>query len=181
MKFPQKCVVDTNIPIVANLIRHPDPDSDVDDDLILNCIDAIEHIRKNKALVLDDNDVIFNQYSENISRHIQNRFGNLGSGDHFYIWVRDNRFSFPREDRVTVTKKDDSYVEFPSSEEFKNFDPSDKIFIAVANKHKDKPTVLQGTDSKWWGYKEIFEAIGINILFLCPEYVERKYYKKVKE
>ena len=131
MKPPEKYVVDTNIPIVANLIRHPDPNSDIDDNSILNCIDAIEYVRKNNALVLDDNDEIFNQYHDNFSKHIQNRYGNLGSGDHFYLWVRDYRFSFPREDRVTVTKKGDSYIEFPSNKELENFDLSDRVFIGT--------------------------------------------------
>jgi len=180
MKFPKKCVVDTNIPIVANMARHPDPNSEVDDNSILKCLDAIEHVRTNNTLVLDNDDVIFSQYHKNFSEQIQGRYGNLGAGDYFYLWVRDNRYNFPEEDRVAVLKIGDSYAEFPQNEELKGFDPSDKIFIAVANKHKDKPPILQGTDSKWWGYKEIFESIGMQIIFLCSEYVEMKYNKKMK-
>jgi hypothetical protein len=31
MKLPAKCVVDTNVPVVANLERRPDPETDIDD------------------------------------------------------------------------------------------------------------------------------------------------------
>ena len=164
MKFPRKLLVDTNVPIVSNMIKYPGANSDIDDKSILNCIEAIEYVRENNALVLDSDDVIFNQYSERFSKDIQNRYGNLGAGDYFFLWVRDSRFSFPKEDRVAVSKIGDSYAEFPQNEELKNFDLSDRIFVAVANKHKDKPPILQGTDSKWWGYKEIFETIGIKII-----------------
>jgi len=181
MKFPNKCIVDTNIPIIANQIEHPDfdLDSDINDEIILECINAIEFVRSNNALVLDNDDEIFNQYRSYFSKHLQSRYGNYGAGDYFYLWVRDNRFNFSEEDRVSVTKINDTYVEYPSNEELNNFDISDKVFIAVANKHKDKPSVLQGTDSKWWGFKEILKAIDINIFFLCPEYVEKKYIKKM--
>ena len=158
MKFPKKCVVDTNVPVVSNLAKHPDPKSDINEDSILKCIEAIESVKNNNALVLDSDDIIFNQYRKNFDN---NRYGNFGVGDYFYLWVRDNLYSFPAEDRVIVTKNGDTFNEFPKNEELKNFDPSDKIFIAVANKHKNKPPVLQGVDSKWWGYKDILESIGI--------------------
>jgi hypothetical protein len=181
MKLPKKCIVDTNVPLTSNLIKYPDPNSDIDNGSILKCIDAIEQVKEGNALVLDSEDEIFDQYRQSFSKHIQDRYGNLGSGDYFYLWVRDYRFSFPKEDMVKVVKSGDSYVEFPQNKELQNFDPSDRIFIAIANKHKDRPPVLQGTDSKWWGYREIFEAIGIKIIFLCPEYVERIYNRKQKD
>ncbi|MHC6204081.1 hypothetical protein ACYULU_12915 [Breznakiellaceae bacterium SP9] len=180
MKLPAKCIVDTNVPIVANLVRHPDPASNVDLDLILACINAVEHVKEKNALVLDSEDIIFNQYRDNLSKTAAESFGNFGSGDAFYLWVRDNRFGFPKQDRVVVTKTADSYVEFPDSDTLKDFDPADKIFIAVSNKHKNKPPILQGTDSKWWGYKDQFEALGIKIIFLCPEYVKKIYERKME-
>jgi hypothetical protein len=179
LKLPSKCLVDTNVPITANLVKHPDQKSDIDDQSILECISAIRDMQKMNTLVLDDADIIFSQYRNNLAKSAKESYGNYGAGDAFYIWVRDNRFNFPVEDRVSVTKKDDSYVEFPASEGLEGFDPSDKIFIAVANAHKDKPPIVQGTDSKWWGYKDILETVGIKIIFLCPEYVEQKYKQKM--
>lgn len=179
MRFSKKCIVDTNVPIVANQVKHPVPDSDIDYHSILKCIEAIQYVKENSALVLDSNNEIFIQYNSNFSKNIQNRYGNLGAGDYFYLWVRDNRYSFPEENLVPVSKIGDSYVEFPHNDELKKFDVSDKVFIAVANKHEDKPPVLQGTDCKWWGYKEILERIGIKIIFLCPEYVEKIYLRKM--
>ncbi|GHV91650.1 hypothetical protein AGMMS50268_21530 [Spirochaetia bacterium] len=180
MKLPSKCIIDANVPIVANLIKHPDPSSDIDLNLTLECIKAVEHVKEKNALVLDSEDIIFNQYRDNLSKTAGESFGDLGSGDAFYLWVRDNRFSFSEQDRVVVTKTDDSYDEFPKTDTLKGFDPADKIFIAVSNKHKKKPPILQGTDSKWWGYKDQLEALGIKVIFLCPEYVKKIYERKME-
>ena len=45
MKLPKKCVVDTNVPIVANLAIQPDPGSDVPDACVKACVEAVEHVR----------------------------------------------------------------------------------------------------------------------------------------
>ena len=105
--------------------------------------------------------------------------GQPGVGDRFMKWVHDNRWSLPDSQRVNITKNSDSYNEFPEHKELVNFDLSDRKFVAAANAHPDKPPILQATDSKWWGWKDALRDVGINVHFLCSEYIEAKYGKKM--
>ena len=63
----------------------------------------------------------------------------------------------------------------------KDFDLSDRKFIALANMHVEKPPIVEGTDGKWWGYVEAFGRYGITIQFLDEEYAQMMYRKKVVE
>jgi hypothetical protein len=173
MSLPRKCLVDTNVPINANLFTNLDPDSDVPDECVLACVEAIDHVVKQGGLVLDSNDEIFTEYRSNLSLS-----GQPGVGDRFIKWVHDNRWKFPDIDRVTITKNGDSYDEFPDHDGLIQFDNSDRKFIAVANAHHAKPPVLQATDSKWWGWKDTLQEVGITVRFLCSDYVESKYQEK---
>ena len=171
--LPKKCLVDTNVPKVANLATQPDPESDVPDKCILACIKAVEHVIQKKGLVIDAGDEIFDEYRQQLSMR-----GQPGVGDGFMKWVHDNRWKFPDVDRVTITRNGDSYEEFPDHDGLIQFDNSDRKFIAVANAHPAKPPVLQATDSKWWGWKDALKEVGITVRFLCSDYVESKYREK---
>jgi len=173
MSLPKKCLVDTNVPINANLATNPDPGSDVPDECVLACVEAIDHVIKKGGLVLDSNDEIFTEYRSNLSLS-----GQPGVGDGFMKWVHDNRWQFPDVDRVTITKNGNSYDEFPEHDGLTQFDNSDRKFIAAANAHPAKPPVLQATDSKWWGWKDALQEVGITVRFLCSDYVESKYQEK---
>jgi len=41
MILPKKCIVDANVPRTANLAIRPDPNSNVPDECILACIEAV--------------------------------------------------------------------------------------------------------------------------------------------
>lgn len=174
MSLPKKCLVDTNVPKTANLAIQPDPDSDVPDICVRACIEAVRHVIKNRGLVIDAGDEIFDEY-----RHQLSMKGQPGMGDLFMKWVHDNRWGLPEVDRVTITKNGDSYDQFPSHKGLESFDRSDRKFVAVANGHSKKPPILQATDSKWWGWKESLAKVGITVFFLCPEYAEAKYAEKM--
>ena len=60
----------------------------------------------------------------------------------------------------------------------KNFDLSDRKFVAVANAHQEKPPILEGTDSKWWGWKDALAEVGIKVVFLDEAYILQKYNQK---
>jgi len=171
--FPEKCLIDTNVPITANLSLAPQDISDELTGCVLVCVEAIEHVVKNGGLVLDAGEEIFTEYRNNLSMS-----GQPGVGDRFMKWVHDNRWSFPDADRVTITKNGVSYSEFPGHNDLTNFDNSDRKFIAVSNAHPGKPPILQATDSKWWRWKEALAETGITVDFLCPDYVEAKYAEK---
>lgn len=175
MNLPKKCVVDTNVPKIANLSTKPDSDSDAPDECILSCIKAIDHVIKNQALVIDNGDEIFTEYRRQLSMK-----GQPGMGDKFMKWVNDHRWTLPDSNRVTLTKTNDSYDQFPSDSRLADFDPSDRKFVAVVNGHSGKPPILQATDSKWWGFRTILSELGITVYFLCPEYVQKKFEEKIE-
>jgi hypothetical protein len=169
----KKCVVDTNVPKTANLATNP---ANIPDELtycVLACIEAVDYVISKGGLVMDSGDEIFREY-----RHQLSLKGQPGVGDRFIKWVHDNRWNFPYEDRVVINKNGDSYDEFPSHEGLCKFDKSDRKFVAVANAHSAKPTILQAADSKWWGWNAALKDVGITVQFLCPEYVEAKYKEK---
>lgn len=175
MSLPKICVVDTNVPKTANLATQPDPNSDVSDACVLACVEAVEHVIKKRGLIIDAADEIFDEYRQQLSIK-----GQPGVGDRFMKWVHDNRWSLPVAQRVHITQNGDSYDAFPTHDDLSDFDRSDQKFVAVANAHKNKPPILQATDSNWWGWKDALADVGIVVQFLCPEYVEAKYAKKMR-
>lgn len=174
MNLPKKCVVDTNVPKTANLAQAPDKIPLELIGCVLACIEAVEHVIQNRGLVIDNGDEIFDEYRQKLSMQ-----GQPGVGDRFMKWVHDHRWGLPDSDRITITRNGDSYDQFPDHEGLDNFDLSDQKFVAVAYAHKEKPPILQATDSKWWGWKDALAKVAITVHFLCPEYVKTKYEKKM--
>lgn len=172
--LPKKCLVDTNVPITANLATKSDSLSDVPDRCINECVTAIRHVIKKGGLVLDDGGEIFGEYIANLYLK-----GQPGVGDAFAKWVNDNQWNTRKVDRVSITGNNYSYDEFPEHDGLTKFHHSDRKFIAVANAHPEKPPVFQATDSKWWEWKDALAEVGITVLFLCPEYVKAKYMEKI--
>lgn len=171
--LPKKCIVDTNVPKTANLSIAPATIPDELVDCVSCCIQIIEHVVKNGGLVLDADDEIFDDYRKQLSLR-----GQPGIGDLFVKWVHDHHWKFPEQDRVSITKRADTYVEFPQHHGWKEFDPSDLKFVAVANAHEQKPPIQQATDSKWWGWKEALAEVGITVTFLCEAYIVVKCHDK---
>lgn len=174
MSLPDKCLVDTNVPKTANLAIQPDPNSDMPGECVLSCIKAVEHVIQKRGLIIDSGDEIFDEYRGQL-----NMRGQPGVGDHFMKWVHDYRWRLPDSQRVVISKNHDSYNEFPEHEGLVNFDISDRKFVAAANAHPETPPILQAADSKWWGWKDALEEVGITAYFLCTEYIEAKYGKKM--
>ncbi len=175
MNLPDICVVDTNVPKVANLAIAPDPNSDVDEGCILACVNAIEHVMKHR-LVVDEGDEIFMEYLRELPMK-----GRGGIGFHFMKWVNDHRWSGTAIQQAAIHKEGNSYREFPENSGLENFDLSDRKFVAVANAHQDKPPILQAVDSKWVGWEKSLAEAGIQVCFLCPKYIKAKYKKKMQK
>lgn len=172
-KWPLKMVVDTNVPKTANMSISPENIPHELAKCVDSCVDAILCVTKRGGLVIDSNDLIFHEYRQNLRMS-----GQPGVGDMFMKWVHDNRFKFPDEDRVPITEDSTTYREFPTHEGLNDFDPADRKFVSVANAHPNKPPILQATDSKWWGWKNALKEVGLNVDFLCPDYVKNKYEEK---
>lgn len=176
MSLPPKCIVDTNVPINANLAI---ASGEIPDDMascVQSCVNAIEHVMKKGEFVIDSSNEIYNEYLHKLCLS-----GQKGVGNAFMKWVHDNRWKLPESDRVDISKDGDSYKEFPDHEGLAHFDISDRKFVSVANAHPEKPPILQSTDCKWWGWKDALNEVGITVHFLCPEYVKTKYKEKIGE
>ncbi|CAI2512584.1 Uncharacterised protein [Serratia fonticola] len=175
-KKPLKYIIDTNVPKTANLAIIPDKLTTENIKCVKGCVELIERIVNNSksGLVLDTNNEIFDEYRAQL-----NMGGNPGMGDMFMKWLHDNRWSFPDQDRVKISKSGDSYEEFPTHDDLTNFDISDRKFVAVSNAHPSKPCIYEATDSKWWGWKEALNEVGINVIFIDDDYIKEIYTRKM--
>ena len=175
----KKFVVDTNVPYVANYaVDSDDKPSDLPNSCVLKCVEKIEYLMHNKdSIVIDNNYEILTEYRKKLSS------GNpSGLGAEFYKWISSIVWTLPDANRVVIAKIENEkyYKEFPHHADLKNFDRSDRKFIAVANKHPENPEILQATDSKWWGARVALCEVGIKVRFLCEDYIKEKYTKKIK-
>jgi hypothetical protein len=178
MSFPELCVVDTNVPIVANCAFTPEVGSDVPCECVLACVEAIKYVTtpNRNALVIDNGDEIFGEYRKHLSLR-----GKPGVGDKFLKWVHDNRWSLPEANRVAIKRKGDTFEEFPDDDGLKGFDKSDKKFVAVACAHPQKPPIWEAVDSDFYQYKSVLKALGVTVLFVsedCEKYAGKKHAKK---
>ena len=174
MNLPQICLVDTNVPKTANSANDPARIPDELIECVQACVAAIDHVIHKGQLVLDAGNEIFDEYRQQLCMS-----GQPGIGDAFMKWVHDTQWGSREENRVVITKNGDSYDEFPDHVGLQEFDRSDRKFVAVANAHIKKPPILQATDSKWWGWNEALEAVGIIVIFLCPDYIRVKFEEKI--
>lgn len=162
VKSTASCLVDTNVPKIAN--QHLDIKAIPDNMLecVLACVERIQAIIDGKMrLVLDEGGDIFDEYRRQLSIS-----GQPGIGDKFMKWIHDNQWASC--DRVNVTKTSTGYAEFPQTDMLRKFDKSDMKFVATANAHPDKPLISVALDRGWWRHKSALKSNGIQIDFLCP-------------
>jgi hypothetical protein len=161
-------IVDTNVPIVAN--GHS---AQASEELVEKCIDALMQITREGGLVLDDNGLIFEEYSRNL-----NFSGQPGTGDAFMKWVHDNQWNPEFCERRSITPLfNDSrgFEEFPTAPALAQFDASDQKFVAVANASEPKHPILEAVDFKWWGWKDALAQEGIIVVFLDEDAAQAGY------
>jgi hypothetical protein len=168
MKLPRWCLVDTNIPALANGTSDEEL-FDISDD----CIDILMSLKKQGGLVLDEGDRIFDEYRANLRLS-----GQPGVGDQFMKWVHDHRWNEQHCRRIPITCTDESnqiFEEFPEHPQLVEFDVSDRKFVAVANADSTNPPIMQAVGYKWWGWKSALKEVGIEVMFLDPALAKRKY------
>ena len=66
------------------------------------------------------------------------------------------------------------FEEFPDSARLSSFDRSDRKFVAVALASGSSPKVLNAADTDWWDHRQALEENGVDVVFLCPELMERE-------
>jgi hypothetical protein len=121
-------------------------------------------------LVLDrgaegERSAILDEYRRNL------RAAGDGLGDRFLKWLTDRIGDARNCVLVPITKKGDTYAEFPDDRRLAKFDPADHKWIATACAHRDlhgaAPEIAQAADAKWAEYVHVFEAHGLSIDFIC--------------
>ena len=170
MRTPRHCLLDTNVPVLANGTDNVELTTVADE-----CIDVVMDIVRRGGLVLDAGDRIFDEYRANLSLA-----GQPGVGDLFMKWVHENRWNDTQCCRVAVTCTDEAnqtFAEFPTSGGLAEFDRSDRKFVAVANAHPKKPPIVEAVDYKWWGWKGVLAEAGVSVLFVDDAAAEAGYAK----
>lgn len=155
-------VVDTNVPVVAN-----GRSEQASPECVKDCAVRLRQLTGKGKLVLDDGWLILREYMDNLRSS-----GQPGSGDAFLKWVLSNYRNPKFCELVKITPKNSSktdFEEFPTDPKLKNFDVTDKKFVAVAFAHPDKPPILQAVDTGWWEMKEPLGAAGVTIDFICEK------------
>lgn len=149
-------VVDTNVLVVANG-GHEGASSSCQ----LASIEALKGILSNGRIVVDCGGEISGEY-----RRYCNPSGQPKIGDMFYREVVLNYSQ--KLLRVDLVKNaDGSFVDFPVDPLLRNFDPSDRKFVAASV--KSGAPVMNSTDSDWLIHKEELKNNGISIEFVCGE------------
>lgn len=116
-------------------------------------------------VVIDDDQFILDEYRKHCSFS-----GQPGLGDAFFKWLW-NRQADPRYCRQVHITPDPTreFVEFPADQRLRNFDRSDRKFVAVALAAGDSPPVFNASDTDWWHAREVLGEHGVTVRFLCRE------------
>lgn len=161
-------VIDTNVLLVANgshAAASPACQAE--------CVKRLLDQQQTGVTVIDDGYRILSEYQKRTSPNQPK-----GVGDAFLKWLLQNQSNAARVHRVTITETAlDMYAEFPHAA-LRQFDASDRKFVAAASAHPDKPPIWQAADSKWLGWWQALGAHGVKVEFLCPEDIRAVYRKK---
>jgi len=170
----EPCVVDTNVAVAA------DRRATAGSGCVRACIAALREIIDGKrTIVIDDGGEIVREYRNNLYTQ-----GQPGIGAAFLKWIWDFEHNSKHCDRVKITRKQDpadDFEEFPSHDGLKQFDLADRKFVAVSAKHPARPTILEATDTKWWGWKDALAECGIRVHFLCEAEIAERYKQKFEK
>lgn len=162
------CVIDTNVLLAAN----KDAAEQVSPECAARCGQALNEIRKSGHVLVDDLGRMVAEYRKKTLR----KNGQREAGDLFLLWLLQNLWVAEKCTRISLTPKPgdgENYEEFPDRDGLRDFDRSDRVFVAVANAHHPKARILQACDSDYWEVREELLACGIEVSFLCPDDMER--------
>lgn len=172
-------IVDTNVIVIAN---------DTDDeraDCKDRCQDRLEQIfDQPEKVVIDDRRRILGEYEDNVNPNALKK----GIGDLFVKTLLQNLKNPEICTIVSITPlagNGTDFEEFPDDPALSDFDPDDRKFIAVAVAHESvyqqKATLLQASDSQWYGFRETFLRNGLEVEFICEAYIRYLYERRQKD
>ncbi len=165
-------VIDTNVLLVASQ-RH----ADVSLACVQACTNRLLQVQRSDSVVIDDAFRILGEYQNKLD----SRTGK-GVGEAFLKWLLQNRANPRRVHQVALTETAaDQFAEFPDPALAAQFDPPDRMFVAVAHAHPRKPPVLQATDSKWLLWRDELAKHGVDVEFLCSRDIRAFFARKFPE
>lgn len=154
-----RCVVDTNVPIVANGRPDPEDPRPPTIDCRIACVEFLQALVSDGLILLDSGGEMQVEYR----RHLNPR-GQPGVGDRFYQVILQSaphlveRCDLPR-------RGDGQYADLAQSLIDIAFDPSDRKFAAMAR--REGVPVYNATDSDWVNAAQTLAAEAIEIQHLC--------------
>lgn len=155
----RRCVVDTNVPIVANGRSDPDGASYPSLNCRIAAVEFLLELLSSGKLLVDRAGEIQAEYR----RHLSPR-GQPGVGDRFYCEVLNSAPQFV--ERVDLPRRDDGeYADLPQALIDAGFDPSDRKFAALGR--RENVPVINATDSDWLNHRTMLAEHGIRVRFVC--------------
>ncbi len=168
-----KVIMDTNVAVKA--ATPPGKCKEEELKMQKTCMKFIKNFTDNpeSKLVIDTDYEIIREYRNRVP-------GNTNIGKIFWRWFNAYAGRISSEDIVKLEKDSDgNYLMFPMEQRTKDFDYSDRKFIALAKAHPEHPPIIEAADGKWLGYRDIFEEYGIHIKFLDLDYATMMYKRKI--
>lgn len=154
-----RCVVDTNVAVVANGRHDPADGSPPSIPCRIAAVTFLKTIANEGTVLLDFAGAIQDEYR----RHLNPR-GAPGVGDRFYQIVLHS--SPEKVERVDLPiRPNGEYEDLPQSLVEAGFDPSDRKFAALAR--KEEAPVYNATDSDWIEHAATLVAEAIQVINLC--------------
>jgi len=154
-----RCVVDTNVAIVANGRSNDDGQRTPSIQCRLAAVTLLQKIVKNGTILLDAEHAIQTEYR----RHL-NPSGAPGVGDRFFLVVLQSSPSLV--ERIGLPQRPDGeYEHCPQPLIDAGFDPSDRKFAALAC--KENGPVYNAIDSDWLEHAHTLNTQGIQVVNLC--------------
>ena len=169
-------IVDTNVIVIAN-----DTDDNDRRDCSERCQERLHQILSHgEKVVIDNNWRILGEYEDNVNPNARK-----GVGDLFVKRLLQNLKNPEICTMVHITPSvgnGTDFEEFPDDPALSDFDPDDRKFIAVAlvyeSIHQQKATLLQAADSQWYGFRETLIRNGLEVEFICEEYIRDLYERR---
>jgi hypothetical protein len=152
-------VVDTNVCIVSNHRLGENLQC------VGKCAKELNEIVAKGVLVIDANGGVLKEYKKYLSYS-----GEPGIGDLLFKWLVDNRYNEDRVHQITLKPhpaREGDFAEFPDDPALDGFDRDDRIFVALALSHPQRPAILTAVDSDYWHYEEPLTGCGVSVTHVC--------------
>ena len=161
-----RAIVEENVAIVANdNSRQPPVAPQANERCQLECIRALRTIVKNGIVIIDDAGEILRKYRQNLSGK-----GQPGVGDAFLKHVYDHQYNKRKVQRTALTiDENGEYADFPSDPLLMNFDPSDRLFVALACASPKPAAIFNAVDSDYSHHAQPLKSAGVSVTELCSD------------